>query len=51
MKRYNYVVTVGDEELKKHILSIRSREKKDLLQLSLEEFKDALNTELIQNVE
>lgn len=51
MKHYNYVVTVGEEELKNGVLSIRSREKKELSQLSLDKFKDELHKELIQDVE
>lgn len=51
MKHYNYVVTIGEEELKKNLLSIRSREEKELIQLSLDSFKEELRKELIRNVE
>lgn len=51
MKHYNYVVTVGDEELKNNMLSIRSRQQKEISQMSLADFKDLLQKELIRDVE
>lgn len=51
MKHYNYVVTVGDEELKSHLLSIREREKKEITKQTLETFKEELQKELSRNVE
>ena len=50
MKHYNYVVTVGAEELQSNTLSIRSREQKDLLQLSLQAFEELLKKELQEDV-
>ena len=51
MKHYNYVVTVGDEELKSHLLSIREREKKEIIKQTLDSFKEELQKELSRNVE
>lgn len=51
MKHYNYVVTVGDEELKSHLLSIREREKKEITKQTLETFKEEIQKELSRNVE
>ena len=51
MKHYNYVVTVGDEELKSHLLSIREREKKEITKQTLDSFEEELQKELSRNVE
>lgn len=46
MKHYNYMVTIGDEELTNKLLSVRSREEKDIEQLSLASFKSKILSEL-----
>ena len=40
------MVTVGDSEVKNHVLSIRSRGEKETKSLSPEEFEDTLRKEL-----
>lgn len=46
MKHYNYMVTVGDEELTNKLISVRSREEKDIEQLSLASLKSKILSEL-----
>ena len=46
MKHYNYMVTVGDEELTNKLISVRAREEKDIKQLSLASFKSKILSEL-----
>lgn len=45
-KHYNYMVTVGDSEVKNRVLSIRKRGEKETKLLSLEEFEAKLRKEL-----
>jgi len=45
-KHYNYMVTVGDSEVKNRVLSIRKRGEKETKSLSPEEFEAKLRKEL-----
>lgn len=45
-KHYNYMVTVGDSEVKNRVLSIRSRGEKETKSLSPEDFEEKLRKEL-----
>lgn len=46
MKHYNYMVTVGEEEVKNKTLSVRSRGSKDIQHISVPSFRENLLAEL-----
>lgn len=46
MKHYNYMVTVGEEEVKNKTLSVRSRGSKDIQHISVPSFREEILTEL-----
>lgn len=46
MKHYNYMITVGNAEVEKNVLSVRSRGEKDSVSLSLNQFSDRIEKEL-----
>ena len=45
-KHYNFMVTVGNAEVEKNVLSVRSRGEKESVSLSLNQFSDTIEKEL-----
>ena len=46
VQRFNYLVTVGENEKKSSKISVRSRENKDLVEMGVDEFVDKLKGEI-----
>jgi threonyl-tRNA synthetase len=46
IERFNYMITIGENETKNKIIAIKTRDKKEIEKMKLEEFIDRLNVEI-----
>ena len=45
-KHYNYMITIGNEEVEKENLAVRTRGERETASLTLEQFKEKIQKEL-----
>lgn len=48
IQKFNYLVTIGEKEKDQKVLAVRSREDKKIEEMSLEEFSDKLEREILE---
>jgi len=48
IQRFNYILTVGENEMKENKVAIKARDSKEIITMSLEEFKQKVNSEINQ---
>jgi threonyl-tRNA synthetase len=48
IQRFNYLVTIGEQEKKENKIAVRSRNSKEIVTMTLEEFKEKIKNEIYQ---
>jgi threonyl-tRNA synthetase len=48
IQRFNYLVTVGEQEKKENKIAVKARDSKEIITMTLEEFKEKIKNEIIQ---
>jgi threonyl-tRNA synthetase len=48
IERFNYILTVGEQEMKENKVAIKKRDSKEIITMTLEEFKEKIKKEISQ---
>jgi len=48
IQRFNYILTVGEKEMKENKIAIKARDSKEIKTMALDEFKQKVNSEIYQ---